>query len=42
MLGRGVNSPELGQGPAAGSCEDGIEPLGSLKYWEFLDWLCNC
>jgi hypothetical protein len=22
-----------------GSCEHGNEPLGSLKYWEILEWL---
>jgi hypothetical protein len=24
-----------------GSCEHGDEPLGSLKCWEFPDWLHN-
>jgi hypothetical protein len=42
MVGCGVNSSESGHGPAAGSCENCIEPLGSLKYLEFLDWLRNC
>jgi hypothetical protein len=24
-----------------GSCEHGIEPSGSIKYWEVLEWLHN-
>jgi hypothetical protein len=24
-----------------GSCEDGNEPSGSIKCWEFLEWLHN-
>jgi hypothetical protein len=24
-----------------GSCEDGNEPLGSIKCWEVLEWLNN-
>jgi hypothetical protein len=24
-----------------GSCEYGIEPLGSIKCWEVLEWLPN-
>jgi hypothetical protein len=28
-----------GQGPVAGGCEHGNEPLGSLKGEEFLDYL---
>jgi len=26
----------------AGSCGCGDEPLGSIKFGEFLDWLKNC
>jgi hypothetical protein len=25
-----------------GSCEHGNEPSGSVKCWEFLEWLHNC
>jgi hypothetical protein len=24
-----------------GSCEHGNEPLGSIKYWEILEWLSD-
>jgi hypothetical protein len=24
-----------------GSCEHGIEPLGSIQFWEILEWLHN-
>jgi hypothetical protein len=24
-----------------GSCEHGNEPSGSIKWWEFLEWLHN-
>jgi hypothetical protein len=24
-----------------GSCEDGNEPPGSMKYWEILEWLSD-
>jgi hypothetical protein len=26
----------------AGSCENGNEHLGSMKRWEFQEWLSNC
>jgi hypothetical protein len=28
-------------GTSAGSCEDGNEPSGSMKYWEVLEWQQN-
>jgi hypothetical protein len=31
-----LDSSNSGQGPVAGSCEHGNEPLGSVKYGEFL------
>jgi len=35
-LGRyGLNACDLGQGPAAVTCEYGNEPPGSIKGWEF-------
>jgi hypothetical protein len=33
----GLDSSGLGQGPVAGSCEDGNEPSGSIKDGAFLD-----
>jgi hypothetical protein len=27
------------QGPVEGSCEHGIEPSGSIKCWEVLEWM---
>jgi len=32
-----LDSSGAGQGPVAGSCEDGNEPSGSIKDGEFLD-----
>jgi hypothetical protein len=32
----GLDSSGSGQGPVAGSCEHGNEPLGSIKGEEFL------
>jgi hypothetical protein len=29
------------QGPVEDSCEHGIEPSGSIKCWEVLNWLHN-
>jgi hypothetical protein len=31
-----VNWIHLDQGPIVGSCDDSNEPLGSIKYFEFL------
>jgi hypothetical protein len=28
-------------GPVAASCEHGIEPSGSIKFWIVLEWLHN-
>jgi len=33
----GLDSSGSGQGPAAGSCQHGNEPSGSIKGKEFLD-----
>jgi hypothetical protein len=35
----GVDWNHLAQGPVAGCCEHGNEPLDSIKGREFLDWL---
>jgi hypothetical protein len=35
-----VGKPE-GKRPLEGSCEHGNEPSGSIKCWEFLEWLDN-
>jgi hypothetical protein len=35
----GLDSSDSGYGPAAGSCEHGNEPSGSIKGREFLDYL---
>jgi hypothetical protein len=35
--GCGLDSPGLGYGSVAGSCEYGNKPLGSIKSWGFLD-----
>jgi hypothetical protein len=32
-----VDASDSGQGPVAGSCEHGNEPLGSIKGGEFLE-----
>lgn len=32
----------LGVRKVVGSCEQGNEPFGSTKCWDFLDWLRNC
>jgi hypothetical protein len=37
----GLDASDAGQGPAAGFCEHGNEPSGSIKGWEFLDQLSN-
>jgi hypothetical protein len=31
----------LRAGTSGGSCEYGIEPSGSMKCWEVLEWLHN-
>jgi hypothetical protein len=42
---RCVNNSKMGlgsgQGAVEGSGEHGNEPLGSIKYWEVLEWLRN-
>jgi hypothetical protein len=35
--GHGLDSSGSGQGQVAGSCKHGNDPLGSIKYGEFLD-----
>jgi hypothetical protein len=37
MVWYGLDSSVLGQGPVEGSCEDGNEISGSLKWWEVLE-----
>jgi hypothetical protein len=37
----GRDSSGRGQKRVAGSYEHGNEPLSSVKYWEFLDWLSD-
>jgi len=37
MGGCGLDSSGLGQGPVADLHEDGNEPLGSIKVWNFLN-----
>ena len=37
MWGYGLDLSGSGQGQAAGTCECGNEPSGSIKYGEFLD-----
>jgi hypothetical protein len=37
----GLDSYGSGYGPVEGSCEHGIEPSGSIKCWEVLEWLHN-
>ena len=39
MWGHRLDWAGSGQGGVAGTCECGNEPLGSIKYGEFLDWL---
>jgi hypothetical protein len=39
--GRELDSSSSGEGPMAGSCEHDTEPLGSIKFWEFLKWLSS-
>jgi hypothetical protein len=36
-IGYGLDLSYIGQGSVAG-----IEITGSLKFWEFLEWLSNC
>jgi hypothetical protein len=38
----GLDSSGSGQGPVAGSCEHGNQLSGSIKFWEFLEWLTDC
>jgi hypothetical protein len=42
---KGVNvwtgSSGSGLSPVAGFCEHDDEPSGSIKAWEFLDYLCD-
>jgi len=35
--GYGLDQAGSGQGQVVETCECGNEPLGSIKYWEFLD-----
>jgi hypothetical protein len=37
----GLDGYGSGYGPVEGSCEHGIEPSGSIKCWEVLEWLHN-
>jgi len=37
--GIGLNRASSGYGQVEGTCECGNEPLGSIQYEEFLDWL---
>jgi hypothetical protein len=37
VRGRGLDSSGSGQGPVAGSCEHGDEPLGSITVAEFVN-----
>jgi hypothetical protein len=41
MGGCELDSSGLGNDPAAGSCENGNEPSGSIKGGKFLEWLSN-
>jgi len=41
MWGHGLDRAGSGQGKAAGTCECGNEPSGSIKFGEFLDKLEN-
>jgi hypothetical protein len=37
-----IDLREIGwDGAVESSCEHGIEPSGSMKYWEVLEWLHN-
>jgi hypothetical protein len=38
----GMDSSGSGYATVAGSSEHGIESLGSIKCWDFLEWLSNC
>jgi hypothetical protein len=40
-MGFGLDSSGSGQRPAEGSYKYGNEPLGSIKYLEFLEWFSN-
>jgi hypothetical protein len=40
--GCGEDSSSSGQGPVAGFCEHGYEPLGFIICWKFVVWLSNC
>jgi hypothetical protein len=37
----GLDRSGSGWGPVEGSCEHGNEPMGSINYWEVLEWLQN-
>ena len=39
MWGYGLDRAGSGLGQVSGTCECGNEPLGSVKFWEFLDLL---
>jgi hypothetical protein len=38
----GLNAPGPVKGPAAGCCEHGNEPSGSIKAGELIDYLSYC
>ena len=39
MWGYGLDQAGLGLRQVAGTCDCSNEPSGSIKCWEFLDWL---
>jgi hypothetical protein len=38
----GQDAADYGQGQVADCCEQGNEPLGSMKCGDFLYWLMDC
>jgi hypothetical protein len=38
----GLDSSGLKWRQVAGSCEHDNEPSGSVRHWEFLEWMSNC
>jgi hypothetical protein len=40
--GCGVVLSGTGYRPMVNSCKNGKEHSGSIKYWEYLEWLSNC